>query len=840
MHVLLSDINRRISSLSTAPRIYNYMESAKLFTDKGKFCENNAINSILNWESLAESTDSAFNKALDIFDELCINSSNKSIIRSSSDVLCEGINKVRDQNQLKNSLKYRMGVLKRKPIAKLTNKYADVTDQIKANLNKIKSSDISIGGTIKSGDIAHECYTDLLNKCKLVIECDRILFNYNNISKRFNLDRIISEVKSDTDCYMACNEIAACIDTYNTPFKNKYNTALEVTAYVFDKHFMNYDKYNIIEAVTDYFVFNGSLKENDINDVRYVKKISTLFESSDFESITWLTEEEDTAYEGDDVISGSVDDYGVDVETLTEADLAKTLKDKKKDLRAFKKDVKKSTRKLVKDAKTGNPEERRDEDIKKMVDDFRKQCVKDPEAKTNFSGFKALINRIFTKSPTQIVYELPNIFVIVRAAFIISAASFSPVIGLIAFITNELIKCGLSRKQLDKVIKAYKAEISSVKSKIEKTKDKDTKEHYEKYLAELKKDLEKIETYSKDLYTEEENDERDAANSDDDYNFDDDDWDDDDWDDDDWDFEEASRMICIGNYISSISEQFTDADACDLDGIIHNNIYKLDNDSIDTLTDLSIAVPVVIDKDKLKQTLIDYRTTLREARASMKNYIRIDCINENLDKLNKSGYSYNTSKNSYDIMLYLACVNEIAKINNSDYVLEMDFTNTIKLAVNNLKRNAIKLSDKEKQISNNIDVSANNVSKSIEDALMSGNREAVIRGRMIPSASKTIKWALGLGIAWAINPALSVIAAIGAFACSKKLQAKERQLILDDIDIELKMCERYIRQYEDKGDLKKVRQCEQIQRSLERQKQRIKYKMITVYHQKVPDVKNED
>jgi hypothetical protein len=412
--------------------------------------------------------------------------------------------------------------------------------------------------------------------------------------------------------------------------------------------------------------------------------------------------------------------------------------------------------------------------------------------------------------------------------------------GLIAFITNELIKCGLSRKQLDKVIKAYKAEISSVKSKIEKTKDKDTKERYEKYLTELKKDLEKIETYSKDLYTEEENDERDAANSDDDYNFDDDDWDDDDWDDDDWDFEEASRMICIGNYISSISEQFTDADACDLDGIIYNNIYKLDNDSIDTLTDLSIAVPVVIDKDKLKQTLIDYRTTLREARASIKDYIRIDCINENLDKLNKSGYSYNTSKNSYDIMLYLACVNEIAKINNSDYVLEMDFTNTIKLAVNNLKRNAIKLSDKEKQISNNIDVSANNVSKSIEDALMSGNREAVIRGRMIPSASKTIKWALGLGIAWAINPALSVIAAIGAFACSKKLQAKERQLILDDIDIELKMCERYIRQYEDKGDLKKVRQCEQIQRSLERQKQRIKYKMITVYHQKVPDVKNED
>lgn len=826
--------------MSKSPRIYNHMESTMLFTDSGKFCENNAINSIINWESLAESTDSAFNKALDIFDELCVNSSSKSIIRSSADVLCEGINKVRDQTQLKNSLKYRFGVLKRKPISKLKNKYGDVTDQIKAGLDKIKTPDITKGGTVNSSDITHECYMDLMNKNKLVMECDRILSNYNNISKRFNIDKIISEVRTNTDCYIACNEIAACIDTYNSPFKNKYNTALEMCAYVFDKHFMNYDKYNIVEAVTDYFIFNGSLKEAQIPEVQYIKKSSTMFESSDFDSITWLTEEEDTAYEGDDLPDRDVDDYGVPVEVLSEADLAKALKDKKKDLRAFKKDLKQSTKKLIKDAKTGNPEEHRDEDIKKMVDDFRKQCVKDPEAKTNFSGFKAMVNKIFTKSPYQIVFELPNLFSIVRAAFIIYATALHPILGVITFITNELIKCGLSRKQLDKVIKAYRNEISSVKSKMEKTKDNETKERYEKYKAELQKDLDKIESYASDLYTEEENDERNASNTDFD-NDDDDDFDfDDDWDEEDWDIDESARMICIADYVTSIEEQFTDADAADLDGIIYNNIYKLDNDSIDAITDLSITVPVLLNKDALKKTLVDYRNSIRESKSSIKDYIRIDVLNENIYKLDRSGYSYNTSKNSYDIMLYLACVNEIAKINNSNYVMEMEFTNTIKLAVNNLKRNAIKLSDKEKQISNNIDISANNVSKSIEDALMSGNREAVIKGRMIPSASKTIKWALGLGVGWAINPALAVVTAIGAFACSKKLQAKERQIILDDIDIELKMCDRYIHQYEDKGDLKKVRQCEQIQRNLERQKQRINYKMITVYHQKLPNKANDD
>ena len=123
---------------------------------------------------------------------------------------------------------------------------------------------------------------------------------------------------------------------------------------------------------------------------------------------------------------------------------------------------------------------------------------------------------------------------------------------------------------------------------------------------------------------------------------------------------------------------------------------------------------------------------------------------------------------------------------------------------------------------------------------MNDNREAVIKGRILPSASKCIKIACVLGVAWAINPAIAVIGAIGGFACSKKLQAKERQLVLDDIEIELKMCERYIKQAEDDNDLKKIRQLEIIQRNLLRQQQRIKYKMHVVYNQNVPDVSDND
>ena len=114
---------------------------------------------------------------------------------------------------------------------------------------------------------------------------------------------------------------------------------------------------------------------------------------------------------------------------------------------------------------------------------------------------------------------------------------------------------------------------------------------------------------------------------------------------------------------------------------------------------------------------------------------------------------------------------------------------------------------------------------------MNENREAVIKGRILPSASKCIKIACVLGATWVVNPAVAVIAAVGGFAMSQKLKAKERKLVLDDIEIELKMVERYIKQAEDKDDLKKVRQLEIIQRSLQRQKQRLKYKMHVEYRQ---------
>lgn len=834
MNITILDINRRLKNLNTKfiSQSNINMREAQIYTSHNIFCENNAINSINNWKSLGDTSNEAFNKALDIFDELCMNS-NKSIIETSCNILLEDINKVRNQTELLNSIKYRMSRMKRKPIQKLNYIYDNIDDTLKSKLN---TKDIKPGNNINNNsnnsqnnninntpennqqddnknNIAQECYKKLYEKCISIKECDRILENYNNISKRFNIDRVISNINYPSDLYQACLEISSYIDTYNIPFKNKYNSALETVSYVFDKHYMNYSKDKIIEAVTDYFIFSGSLKESQIKDVISVMNISVLFEQSDFLSLSWLIKKEEPKFKDDKIV---FKEYG-GISYLDISDLDKIKEN------------------YLKDVSKGNPDERKDSDIHNMVNDFRYNCIKDKDNKNILTLFKNMINKIFTKNPDQIVHEVPNLLSIIRYLIIISSLAINPILGVITLLGNLILKMHLDRKQADKIYKAYKNEIASVKTKIEKTKDEKNKERLEKYKAELEKDLDKIKEYESKLYTDEENDEKDTEryaaehidDDDDDFSFD--------WNDD--DFKEAVYTICIANYMDAISENLIDDT---VDGIVYNNIYKLDNDTLDLITDFSITVPVILEKDKLRESLINYRNSLRKSITDNKDYIRIDCVNENIYKLDKSGYSYNTTNSCRDTMLYLACLNEITKMKNNDYVLELNFCNTIKLAVNNLKKAAMNLSDKEKQISSSIDVAANNVSKSIEKSMMNDNREAVIRGSILPSASKCIKYAITFVGAWALNPAIAVISAVGAFACSKKLQAKERQLVLDDIEIELKMCDRYIKAAEEKNDMKKIRQIEKIQRNLERQRQRIKYKMITIYHQTTPDVKSND
>lgn len=827
MNISFNDISKRLRNRDSVSMIKSNLKP-RLYTEHNVFCSNNAVNAIMNWQSLAETTDEAFNKALDVFVEVCINE-NASIIRKCGSYLAENVDKVRDANQLMNSLKYRTSHLKSKVSAKIKRQYNPVSSAITDSIAAINKTLSSKGiDNSENKKVAEECFNLMIDEAKKAKECDRIIENYAKISKRFNIDKIISEIAYPNDIYPAVVSIARCIDTYDIPFKNKYSHALEASFYALNKNNMNYPSDKIIEAVTDYFIFSSVITEENISDIKSVKDISVVFEQKDFDSVSYLYNEQDNNPECNMQVSDLVEAY---CSPLNESDI---INDAKKDFKSKKKEVKKAGRDLAKAYKKGNPDERLDRKTQKEINDFRKECAKDPDNRNNITRLKGLVNSVFTKSPYQIVFELPNLFALIRGSFIIAATAINPILGLLTFITNQIVKLTLTRKQTEKIVNAYKAEIDSVKAKLDKTKDNETKDNLQKYLDELNKDYKKIKEYENDLYSEDENYDRDTSTE---YNGEeDDDFDFDDWDD--FDLEEAASIIYISDIMESISEGLIDDN---VEGIIFKNLYKLDNDAIDSLTDFSITVPVILEKDKLCESLIDYREQLRSSANKVQDYIRIDCLNDNITKLKENSNIYATSNNLSGIRCYLACLNEMVNMNSSEeYIMEMNFSNTLKLAVDRLKKTAIKLKDKDKQISNSIDVAVNNVSKGLETALMNDNREAVIKGRILPSASKCIKIACTLGVAWAINPAIAVIGAIGAFACSKKLKAKERQLIMDDIDIELKMCERYIKQAEEDGDLKKVRQLELMQRNLLRQQQRIRYKVHVVYRDDVPKIGEND
>ena len=124
--------------------------------------------------------------------------------------------------------------------------------------------------------------------------------------------------------------------------------------------------------------------------------------------------------------------------------------------------------------------------------------------------------------------QAPKLLTLVRVTFLVGSTAIHPILGIITLLTDTILKMHISRKQTDKIIKAYQDEISRVKTKIDKAKDGNSKDRLTKYKDELKKDLEKIKDYARELYSDEENDERDmndmsSYDYDDDFDFGDDD-----------------------------------------------------------------------------------------------------------------------------------------------------------------------------------------------------------------------------------------------------------------------------------------------------------------------------
>lgn len=309
--------------------------------------------------------------------------------------------------------------------------------------------------------------------------------------------------------------------------------------------------------------------------------------------------------------------------------------------------------------------------------------IKDSKAVTNI---KKALDKVFTKKDRNIIDEVPGIFKTIRTCCLITALSINPYLGILTYLTNKFIEFHLERKQKDKVLAKYDAEIKTVEKKLENCKSEKAKENYKKYLKELKENRRKLDEYYDKYFTDDEK-----------YASDDSD---DDWDDD-WSFDES--------------------------------------------TDLTV-------------------------------------------------------------------------------VNEMNLVNNLKLAQQRFKKSIVKMSDKEKKLSHQMDSVYDRFVYQIEKNMSNKNREAVIKGSVIPSFSALIKLALAAGVASFISPVLSAITVLGGLAASKKATANERKYILDEIEIQLKVVDKKLQLAENNNDMKSYEQLLKIQRQLQSERNRIIYR----------------
>ena len=189
MSISINDINKRFREVNSKYDTKNVLveSNIRLYDNNDNFIINNARTSLNNWRGLDANSNLAFNKALDIFGEICCNC-NETAIKEAYQILSEGVVKVRDANQLINSIKYKNSRIKTKITTKINNTNDEVSNAIKDAINnienKLKSSGVaSTTPNTSTAATTQECFDMLLSKAKAIKECDRIVSNYNNISK---------------------------------------------------------------------------------------------------------------------------------------------------------------------------------------------------------------------------------------------------------------------------------------------------------------------------------------------------------------------------------------------------------------------------------------------------------------------------------------------------------------------------------------------------------------------------------------------------------------------------------------------------------------------------------
>lgn len=420
------------------------------------------------------------------------------------------------------------------------------------------------------------------------------------------------------------------------------------------------------------------------------------------------------------------------------------------------------------------------ESILEVLNKFKLSKEQKPEV------LKKLIKSFYAKSKNNIVNDTPNFLSWIRKFTIFSTVAINPYLGIIGLFIDECISMGIKRGETNKILNSLKAEKKKAESGLKSAKKEDTKKKYKELIKTLDSNIEKVEIYNDSLYSDKELMEKDDIN-------------------------ECFKSL---SYFVAISEEINKYNNINIYELLENNIDKLDYTVLYEVNKL-LSNSFILDGERIKNIYEEYRDR------NSNNINTVSILNEGI---------YNIKKNMLSLK-QCDVLNEYINYNNSIELIEeaVKGVNTLKLTLERLRKNTQKLSDKEKMMSKQMDNAVDRMYRKMQLELTNKNREAVIKGTILPSLSSILKLAMTSGAAYLINPALSVITFVGGLAISKQATKKEKQYILDEIDIQLKVVEKKIQLAESNSDMKSLEQLMKIEKQLKRERQRIMYNKKNYY-----------
>lgn len=305
-------------------------------------------------------------------------------------------------------------------------------------------------------------------------------------------------------------------------------------------------------------------------------------------------------------------------------------------------------------------------------------------------------------------------------------------------------------------------------------------------------------------------------------------------------------LITLPAKIDMLLESLESLSEKDANSLIVESFDRFSLNDIDGITQLTKLDPSVIKPSGYQTVLKDtLRTARRKQYKTFEDYEKIDCIKDNLNKLkdidDPSDEDMSLDEAIISTKVKEACVNSLYDFTKYPTTLkEMNIVNTIAMASEKVKA---KLSDVSADVSNlsrQFDAQMDQLKGVVNTKdLESENREAVIAGNILPKASRIVKLAITAGVGYFINPAISVIVVLGYLGMSLDAQSKERRKVLEEIELELEMTNRYLKKAEDDGSLEKQRELLKIKKKLESQKARLMYNMAFKHGEALPG-KNKD